>query len=78
MAMTELEWAKRFASKLERLLDEWGMTQKDLAEETGIAESTISRCLSGKYIPTIRTIVNIGYALDCDVEELIDFHDRFY
>lgn len=78
MAMTELEWAKLFSDKLKRLLEEWGMTQKELSEETDLSESTISRCLSGKYIPTVRTIINIGRALGCDSEDLIDFYDKIY
>lgn len=76
MAMSEIEWAKKFANKLKRLLEEWGMNQKDLAKETGLSEPTISRCLSGEYIPSIKTVTNIGYALDCDVEDLIDFYER--
>lgn len=78
MAMTESEWAKAFANKLKLLLKEWGMTQKELAEETGLSESRISRCLSGEYIPTIKTVINIGHALDCDTEDLIDFYEKIY
>lgn len=76
MAMSESEWAKTFANRLKRLLDEWGMSQQELAKETGLSESTISRCLSGEYVPTIRTVINIGYALDCDAGDLIDFYER--
>lgn len=73
--MTELEWAKIFSDKLKDLLDEWGMNQKELSEETGISESTISRCLRGECIPNIKTIVNICYALDCNPEDLMDFYE---
>ena len=76
MAITELEWAKTFSNKLKHLLEEWGMTQKDLAKETGLSEPTISRCLRGDYIPSIRTLINIGHALDCDSEDLISFYDK--
>ena len=78
MAITELEWAKTFSNKLKRLLEEWGMTQKDLAKETGLSEPTISRCLRGDYIPSIRTLINIGHALDCVSEDLISFYDKIY
>ena len=74
--MTEIEWAKTIGEKIKDLLDEWGMTQKELSEETGISESTISRCIKGECLPSIKTIVNIGYALGCDAEELISFYDK--
>ena len=54
------------------------MTQKDLAKETGLSEPTISRCLRGDYIPSIRTLINIGHALDYDSEDLISFYDKIY
>lgn len=74
--ITELEWMQNFGDKLKALLKEWDMTQKELAEETGLSEKTISRCVRGEYMPSIKTLINIGHALDCDVEDLIDFYDR--
>ena len=71
--MTELEWAKEFGNNLKSLLEEWGVSQKELSEMSGISEPTISRCLRGEYVPNIRTVINIGHALNCDVEDLIDF-----
>lgn len=74
--ITELKWMQNFGDKLKALLKEWDMTQKELAEETGLSEKTISRCVRGEYMPSIKTLINIGHALDCDVEDLINFYDR--
>lgn len=76
MTVSEMDWVRGFSYKLKRLLDEWGMTQKELAEETGISEATISRCLNGECMPSIKTVVNIGYALGCDTGDLINFYDK--
>lgn len=74
--MSELEWIQEFGEKLRNLLDECGMTQEELADETGLHKATISRCIRGKYMPSVKTLINIGHALDCDVEDLIDFYER--
>lgn len=42
---------------------EAGMTQKDLAEKSGIRQSNISRIESGSCIPTIPTLIAIAQAL---------------
>lgn len=74
--MSELEWIQEFGEKLRNILDEWGTTQQELADETGLSKATISRCVRGEYMPSIKTLINIGHALDCDVEDLIDFYER--
>lgn len=74
--MTEVEWLDTFAGNLVSLMQERGYSQGDLAEESGLDESSISRYINGRRLPNIRAIINIAYALDCDVNELIDFGDR--
>lgn len=49
--------------KLINLLKEKNITQKDLAELSGVNESTLSRALTGEVNPSIRTIRNITKAL---------------
>lgn len=74
--MTEKEWLDIFAHNLVDMLKDARMTQRELADETGLSEGTISAYINGRKIPGIRAIVNIGYALDCDLNDLIDFGDR--
>mgnify|MGYP004657051709 CR=1 FL=1 len=74
--MTEQEWLNIFAGNLIELMHERGYSQGDLAEESGLDESSISRYINQRRLPSIRAIINIAYTLDCNVDELIDFGDR--
>ena len=74
--MTEPQFMMRFGNNLRDALEYCWMTQKELAEETGISESTISRYVRGEMMPTFKNVVNIKYALDCEWDELIDFDER--
>ena len=73
--MTEVEWMDIFADNLLSLMQERGYSQGDLADETGLDKATINRYLNKVYIPSVKSIVNLSYVLDCDVSELIDFGD---
>lgn len=73
--MTELEWLDIFADNLASMMEESGYTQMDLAEETGLSQSTISTYLNKRKFPGVKAIINIAYALDCEVTELIDFDE---
>lgn len=74
--MSELEWLDIFGDNLVDLLYDANMTQRELADTTGLSEATISKYIHKQQIPTMRAIVNISYALDCSIDELIDFGDR--
>lgn len=71
--MSEQEWLQMFSSNLASLLSENWMTQVDLAEESGISRATISKYINGTQMPKASAIVNLAYALHCDVSDLIDF-----
>lgn len=73
--MTESEWLDIFGDNLAEMLIEKNMTQRDLAEETGLAESSISSYIHKKKLPGIKAILNIAHALECDSFDLIDFGD---
>lgn len=73
--MSEMEWLGVFSGNLRDLMNETGMTQEELSEKTGIDRSTISRYLNKKRMPTVRAIVNLTYALNCNISDLIDFGD---
>lgn len=74
--MTQTEWKLAFKDNLAYILGERGMTQAELARDAGMSASRISEYLSGRSIPTVVAAVNMAYALDVDVNELIDFDER--
>lgn len=71
--MTETQWIDAFGDNLASMLDEARLTQKDLAEMTGISEGAISYYIKKQRMPGLKAILKIAYALDCEVSELIDF-----
>ena len=52
-----------FSDKIKRAREVAGMTQKELAEKTGIRQSNISRIESGSSSPTIETLSRIASGL---------------
>lgn len=74
--MTEKEWREHFAENLQSLMAEYGYSQRDLADEVGTSESAISRYLHAQQVPKGTILLNMAYALDCDLEDLIDFNER--
>ena len=73
--MSEIEWISIFGDNLIDIMDEKGYTQEQLANETGLTQSTISKYINKKQMPSIKAIVNLAYALDCTTDELIEFGD---
>ena len=73
--MTELEWLEIFSTNLRELLEERGFTQRDLAIASRLSDSAISDYIHGQKIPGLRAIINIAYALQISIDELIDFGD---
>lgn len=71
--MSEQEWLEIFGDNLPSILEEYGLSQRDLADEIGVSESTISKYIHKKQIPSIKAIVNMVYALDIEFDDLIDF-----
>lgn len=76
--MSEVEWMDIFSDNLVSAMKDARITQRELADMTGLGEATISRYISRQRIPNIKAIINLAYALDCDVSDLIDFGDRIY
>lgn len=59
MSMSEVEWINIFSGNLRSLLDETGMTQRELAKMSGISEVMISKYLRGQCMPSVAALVNI-------------------
>lgn len=76
--MSEQEWLDIFGDNLAEMMYEQGYSQRDLADATGLSESSISHYVNKTRVPTIKAIINIAYVLDCDFNDFIDFGDRIY
>jgi len=61
----------KLRKSIRRILFERDMTQMELAERTGLAQSTISNLLGGRFADVkLSTIESIARALDCELEML--------
>ena len=69
--MTEQEWLYIFGQKLEKLMNERGMTQKELARAALLDQSAISNYINGRRIPTLKAIINFSYIFGVTIESLI-------
>lgn len=76
--MTERNFIKEIGDNLNSVLIECGVSQRELSEDTGISESTISRYICGERMPSIKNLVNICYALDCDINEIVFTYEQIY
>lgn len=73
--MTLKSWIDTFGDNLTELLEERDMTQLELARDSGLSVGSINAYIHKQSPPGIKAIINIAYALDIDVGELIDFGD---
>jgi transcriptional regulator with XRE-family HTH domain len=73
---SEKEWLDIFSGNLRDMLDDANMSQRELADATGLSDAAISYYINGEKIPGVKALVNISYALDCSLDELMDFGDR--
>lgn len=73
--MTEREWLDIFGTNLAEMIEEAWMTQKELAEETGLSEATISAYIHKRKMPGVKAIINIAEALGCSLDDFLYFGD---
>lgn len=74
--MKQDEWKKTFASNLKDILQEKGMSQRQLSIDSGVSSAMISEYINGVRMPGLSAAINLAYALDMEVGELIDFDER--
>ena len=74
--MTESQWMQYFSKKLRELLEYTNMTQLDLAIESGLSTASISSYINCVKIPKASALVNLAYAFNCSVDELVDFGSK--
>ena len=64
------KWKKKFSSMLIAQMNERGISQYELAKQSGLCEATISKYVSRKSIPTATNILRISESLHCSLEDL--------
>ena len=69
--MTKKIFMMEFGENLQSLLDDWGMTQQELADDIKVSKQTISAYVCGTRMPSIENLINISHVLDCELNELI-------
>ena len=67
------EWLNIFGDNLASILEEERMSQRELARLTGLNESTISRYINKLQMPTVRSIINISFALEWPFEDMLNY-----
>lgn len=63
----QVDMSFAISDKISLLLDERGMTQKDLAKTMRKSESEVSRWMSGTHNFSVATLAKISHALGCDI-----------
>ena len=64
---TQLRFSDSIAEKIDGILKERGMSQRELARNTGKTEAEVSRWLGGTHNFTLRTLAKISTALGEDL-----------
>ena len=64
---TQLRFSDSIAEKIDRILKERGMSQRELAKNTGKTEAEVSRWLGGTHSFTLRTLAKISLVLGEDL-----------
>lgn len=76
---TKVEWrnnAMTWKEKVNKIMNERNITQKQLAQLSGITESSISRYLHNAQRPRMDIVVNIAKALHVETEYLLDDDEK--
>lgn len=74
--MKKKEWINHFGDNLKRIIDESGMTRKEISEKTYLTESILSRYINKKSAPSVKAVVNLSIVLGVSIKELIGFADH--
>lgn len=74
--MTRSEWLSIFSNNLADIMKERRMSQRQLANKTGLSVSRISDYINENATPTIYTLINVAYALDVSLDELANFDEE--
>lgn len=71
--MKKKEWISLFGDNLKRLIDDKGISRKELANKTYLTEATLSRYINKKQAPSPKAVVNLSIVLGVPIKDLIGF-----
>ena len=73
--MSEVEFMDIFGDNLRDSMEMFGYNQKQLAREARISQATLSKYLSKQIMPSIPALINLTFALDCEISDLIPIYE---
>lgn len=73
--MTQKEWKNIFGDNLVSILQERDMSQSQLSKKSGVSAAMISDYVNKRSMPGLMAAINMAYALDVDLKDLVDFDD---
>lgn len=73
--MTEDDYLQRFAKHLVLLRQRAGLSQEELAEQSGLHAVAITYIETGKRIPKLNTIYRLAKGLGVTIDELVRCED---
>lgn len=76
--MSELDLMRQIGENIQQLMDDWRMSQKELADETGISKATISYYINGERMPSIKNLINIACVLECELTDIVDVNEMIF
>lgn len=74
--MTEQAWLNLFGDNLASIMLEKGITQSQLAKRSGVSKTCINQYLSKRRMPSVKSIVNLSYALHVTCDDLLDLDEE--
>lgn len=60
-----------FSDNLRDIMDDARINQSELARVSHLTQGTISKYLKKQQMPTMKAIMNLCYALNCDYNDLL-------
>ncbi len=73
--MSEVEFISIFADNLRDLMESQGLSQRELSRESDVSHVAISMYLKKQRMPSVKSLINLSLALDCDLDDLVPFYD---
>ena len=62
---------KVFVERVKELIDKYDITQRDLANDIGVTEATLSKYISGVRVPSSEILANLAVALKTSSDYLL-------
>lgn len=63
------------ADRIRERLDEIGMTQYTLAQQSGTTEACVSMIMTGKRSPHLKTLISFCRVLQCSADYLLEIKE---